>query len=93
VQIIIIKMANQNKVPMNIRVYFHIPFKDKEIAKNLGCRWDPERRKWYCIDSNYGKSNIDECCEIWNFPEPYKIINDVNIKLSDIPDQNRGFTT
>ncbi len=78
---------------MNIRVYLSIPYCDKDYAKELGCRWDPNRKKWYCIDSDKGKSKISRCVQIWDTPEPYKIINDNIILLSDIPDSNRGFTT
>jgi hypothetical protein len=77
---------------MNVRVYFYIPFKDKDEAKKLGCRWDPNNKKWYCIDSDKNKSNISKCIQLWNTPEPYKIINDTIVLLSNIPDTNRGFT-
>jgi len=33
-----------NFVPMNIRVYLNVPFSEKEEAKELGCRWDSERK-------------------------------------------------
>ena len=78
---------------MNVRVYLSIPFKDKDKAKELGCRWDAIRKKWYCIDSDHGKSNISKCIQIWNNPKPYKIINGDIRLLSDINDGNRGFTT
>jgi hypothetical protein len=83
---------NTIEPPMNVRVYLSIPFIDKDEAKELGCRWDTTRKKWYCIDSDYGKSNISKCIQIWDNPEPYKIINGNVILLSDIPDIKRGFT-
>lgn len=83
-----------NREPqMNVRVYLNIPFGDKDYAKELGCRWDPNRKKWYCIDSDYGKSNVSKCIQIWDNPEPYKIIDDHILKLSDIDKSNRGFTS
>lgn len=78
---------------MNIRVYLSVPFSDKNKAKELGCRWDPNKKKWYCLDSDYGKSNVSKCIEIWDNPEPYKIIDDNIILLSSILVHNRGFTT
>ena len=30
-----------------IRHYIECPFKEKEEAKSLGAKWDPERKKWY----------------------------------------------
>lgn len=44
------------------------------MIKNLGCRWDPESKKWYCIDSNYGKSNVTQCVALWG-DNAYKLIN------------------
>lgn len=38
------------------RVYLHVPYKDKDRAKKLGCRWDSDRGQWYYIDE--GKSNV-----------------------------------
>ena len=71
---------------MNIRVYLSIPYCDKDNAKELGC-------KWYCIDSDKGKSNVSICIQKWDYPEPYKIVNDNIVLLSEIADINRGFTT
>jgi hypothetical protein len=84
---------NYREPQMNVRVYLSVAFCDKNEAKELGCRWDTNRKKWYCIDSDYGKSNVSKCIKIWNDPEPYKIINDEIILLSLISENNRGFTT
>ena len=86
-------MENYREVQMNIRIYLHVPYDEKDEAKELGCIWDPDRRKWYCKDSDKGKSNVSKCIEYWNEPEPYKIINDEIILLSNIPELKRGFTT
>jgi len=77
---------------MNVRVYLSIPFSEKDDAKELGCRWDASRKKWYCIDSDYGKSNVTKCVQLWADPAPYKIINGTTVPLSDILEHNRGFT-
>lgn len=29
------------------RVYIDVPFEEKEEAKKLGAKWDPEKKKWY----------------------------------------------
>ena len=31
-------------------VYLDIPYDNKEQAKQLGCRFDPGQRRWYCCD-------------------------------------------
>jgi len=82
-----------NEPQMNVRVYLYIPFSDKEYAKELGCRWDPNMKKWYSIDSDKGKCNISLCIQKWNKPEPFKMINGKLWDLSEIPENNRGFST
>jgi hypothetical protein len=78
-------------VPENIRVYLHVPYEDKEDAKSLGCRWDPEKKKWYCIDNDHGKSNITECLKRRPDPAPYKLINGEKVVVSSIPKNERGW--
>lgn len=85
-------MNNYREPQMNIRVYLNVPYNDKDRAKELGCRWDSDMKKWYCIDSDYGKSKITECVKLWNKPEPYKLIDGKKILISDIPKHNRGFS-
>lgn len=29
------------------RLYLDVPYKEKDEAKSLGARWDPEKKKWY----------------------------------------------
>lgn len=29
--------------------YLNVPFREKEEAKKMGARWDPERKKWYVM--------------------------------------------
>lgn len=52
-------------VPMNFRIYLNVPFCDKDYARELGCKWDPDAKKWYCIDSKYWKSNVANCVINW----------------------------
>ena len=28
--------------------YINVAYKDREMAKRLGARWDPSVRRWYC---------------------------------------------
>lgn len=30
--------------------YLEVPYVQKDIAKTLGARWDPVRKKWYVSD-------------------------------------------
>lgn len=85
-------MNNYREPQINTRVYLNVPYNERNNAKELGCRWDSNLKKWYCIDSDYGKSNVSKCIEIWNQPEPYKIINGIPTKISNIPLSNRGYT-
>ncbi|MDR3501958.1 MAG: DUF5710 domain-containing protein, partial [Legionella sp.] len=34
---------------------FNVPFKEKDSAKRLGCRWNPDEKHWYykCDLKNY----------------------------------------
>lgn len=81
-----------NEIPIQVKVYLNIPYKDKEYAKELGCKWDPEEKKWYSIDSDRGKSNISEVLKIWDNPEPYKILDGKKIPISNLTKNQRGFT-
>ena len=33
-----------------MKYYIECPFYEKDEAKSLGARWDPEERKWYYTD-------------------------------------------
>lgn len=43
------------------RIYVFVPFKEKNIAKELGCRWDGDRRRWYF---EWNPTNRDGAVEI-----------------------------
>lgn len=34
------------------KIYLDVPFAKKDDAKKLGCRWDPDKKKWYVYCSN-----------------------------------------
>src|SRR5690606_5184753 len=36
----------------NTRLYLNVPYKEKDEAKVLGARWDPERKEWYTSNTN-----------------------------------------
>ena len=38
--------------------YIKIPYKNKDQAKKLGCRWDPNLKSWYYLSNNKNKDNI-----------------------------------
>ena len=78
--------------PMNFRVYLNIPYTDRLEAIKLNCRWDTQREKWYCIDSNNGKNSVSRCIQTWNDPEPYKILYNKITPLHKIPRSKRGYT-
>jgi hypothetical protein len=31
-----------------MRTYLNVPYSEKEEAKKLGARWDPDKRQWFC---------------------------------------------
>lgn len=33
-------------------IYLEVPFNKKDIAKNLGAKWDPQKKKWYIYNDN-----------------------------------------
>jgi len=38
--------------------YIKIPYKNKDQAKKLGCRWDPNLKSWYYLSNNINKDII-----------------------------------
>lgn len=34
------------------KIYLDVPFAKKDEAKKLGCRWDPDKKKWYVLEFN-----------------------------------------
>ena len=42
------------------KIYIDVPFAKKDEAKKLGCRWDPDKKKWYVFCSNASKATQPE---------------------------------
>lgn len=38
-----------------MKTYLSVPFSEKEEAKSLGAKWDPEKKQWY---APYGEENL-----------------------------------
>lgn len=36
---------DNNKTIM--RIYLNVPYEEKDIAKNRGCHWDGQKKKWF----------------------------------------------
>ncbi len=32
-----------------VRQYLNVPYEEREQAKAMGAKWDPERKKWYVV--------------------------------------------
>jgi ribonuclease HI len=39
------------QVQVQSKVYLNVPYSDKENAKNLGAKWDPFKKKWFCSNN------------------------------------------
>jgi len=53
----------ENKVSVDpTQIYLNVPYPHKDYAKELGCRWDFDRKKWYCMSNH---SNANECVRRW----------------------------
>jgi hypothetical protein len=55
-------------------IYLIIPYKDKNIAKEYGAKWDKKLKRWYCDDEN------NELCSIYEkYPDEVNIIGEDRI--------------
>ena len=47
-------LANSSisNVQMKEKIYLEVPFKDKDIVKEKGAKWDKAEGKWYTYESN-----------------------------------------
>jgi hypothetical protein len=36
-----------------MKIYLEVPFKEKESAKNKGCKWDSVKNKWFIENPEY----------------------------------------
>lgn len=41
------EQAQASQAPVADRTYFHVPFKEKEQARELGAKWDRQEKSWY----------------------------------------------
>jgi hypothetical protein len=57
----------------NPKIYFEIPYKFKDKAKTLGCKWDKDKKFWFSYDDN---SNIEEIKKNYNIRDLNKPIYD-----------------
>jgi ribonuclease HI len=53
-----IEKTSENDIEIHTKVYVKIPFTKKGECKNLGCRWDSEKKLWYYM-SNHDKNKIE----------------------------------
>jgi ribonuclease HI len=40
------------------KIYLAVPFATKDIAKGMGAKWDPSKKKWYTVGSNPNKDAL-----------------------------------
>jgi len=66
-------------------IYLDVPYARKHEVKNLGARWDPEKRKWYISEDNKNKDFLlerwgdeEESEDIWQ-----EILDPENIKYNN----------
>tara|TARA_B110000211_G_scaffold204235_1_gene237609 strand:+ start:8292 stop:9032 length:741 start_codon:yes stop_codon:yes gene_type:complete len=45
------KVKNNSKGDKGARIYLNVPYKEKDIVKKHGGKWDSETKKWYIMDS------------------------------------------
>ena len=51
-------MSNKQTFTKSEKKYIKIPYKNKDHAKKLGCRWDPNLKSWYYFSNNKNKDSI-----------------------------------
>ena len=57
-KIIEIEKKSESDTEIHTKVYVKIPFTKRAECKNLGCRWDSEKKLWYYM-SNHDKKKIE----------------------------------
>ena len=53
-----------NQLPKR-KIYVFVPYDDKDEAKQLGCRWDPNKKKWYYYE-NLEQEKINKINELFS---------------------------
>lgn len=51
VRLLLLQQANGIDLNME-KFYLNVPYGEKDIAKNKGARWDPDKKKWYVPEGN-----------------------------------------
>ena len=42
------------------KIYLNVPFNEKNDAKNLGAKWDKNKKKWFIFNDDKNKTEIIE---------------------------------
>ena len=42
----------------NVRIYYDVPYSQKEQAKQLGAKWNNDKKLWFAIESNKKISDL-----------------------------------
>ncbi len=50
-------------------IFLHVPFADRQVAKELGAHWNADKKQWYCISSN---ENLEVLLKLFGNPAPQK---------------------
>ena len=66
-----------------VRTYLDVPFLEKDEAKALGARWDPQRRQWWA------PADVDpRAFSRWLDPEPREFTGEpVTVRLVQIDER------
>lgn len=76
------KFVDYDNIDEGVKIILSVPYDDREEAKKYGCRWDPELKKWYCLDLDLvWQSNPYIIMKRFNFPKPVRIINGKTIDI------------
>lgn len=51
---------------MSKRIYLNVPYEDKFKVQDLGARWDPVLKKWFCSTNTFKRR---ELIELWGIKE------------------------
>lgn len=68
-----------------MNIYFKVPFVEKKHAKEIGCKWDSNKKLWYYVDdqTTHSKFKILECFKMWGHNKPpFVIYENKNIELN-----------
>lgn len=56
-----VKPRPRNKIISSVvshKHYLNVPYAQKDVAKKLGAKWDPKKKKWYIFDDNPSKIEL-----------------------------------